>query len=195
MDIFKKPFTLILASASPRRKQLLEEMGFSPVLRPTHIDESYPDQLPLAEVAPWLACKKAHAASRKGLKKNHIILAADSTVIAHGRIFEKPKDPQDAKAILRKLSDNTHEVITGVCLLSPTGQEVFSQRTEVRFAPLDEQEIEKYIATQAPFDKAGAYGIQDWIGLCKVQEIRGSYTNVMGLPTALTYEMLKKMLR
>ncbi len=194
LNPLKGEFTLILASASPRRKQLLEAMGFSPLLRPTHIDENYPPQMPVEKVASWLARKKAKAAGKEGLAAGQIILAADSTVILEGQLFEKPKDEQDAKNILRKLSGNTHEVITGVCLLSDKREEVFSESTRVRFAPMEDWEIEKYIATKAPFDKAGAYGIQDWIGLCKVENIEGSYTNVMGLPSARTYEMLKKML-
>ncbi len=186
--------SLILASASPRRKQLLEQMGFSPILRPTHINETYPQELPARKVAAYLARKKAEAARQTGLEKQQIILAADSTVLLNNHIYEKPQNPQEAEQILRKLSGNTHHVITGVCLLSNNRMEVFDQTSQVSFAPFQDWEIQYYIKHYAPFDKAGSYGIQDWIGLCKVREIHGSYTNVMGLPTARTYEMIKKFI-
>ncbi len=197
MEIFDLP--IILASASPRRKQLLEQAGFRPQVCPTHIDESYPPDLPAEEVAAFLAEKKARAlwdikTAEAESSLQGVILAADSIVLLDGRIYEKPKDEQDAERILRKLSDNTHEVITGVCLLSSKRKEVFSQSTRVTFAPLSHEEICWYIRQAQPFDKAGSYGIQDWIGLCKVKSIEGSYSNVMGLPMAATYEALKQFI-
>ncbi len=195
MNLFDLP--IILASASPRRKQLLEQAGFRPQVCPTHIDESYPPDLPVEEVAAFLAEKKARALwalkeAEPESRLEGVILAADSIVLLDGRIYEKPKDEQDAERILRKLSDNTHKVITGVCLLSSKRKKVFSQSTRVTFAPLSDEEIHWYIRHARPFDKAGSYGIQDWIGLCKVKSIEGSYSNVMGLPMAATYEALKQ---
>lgn len=181
---------LILASASPRRAQLLEQAGFSFEQRPTHVPEDYPADMPVRAIAPYLAHRKAHAA-RHLIQDREIVLAADSVVILGDSIYEKPVDHADAMRILKALSGNMHIVITGVCLLSSTTERVFFGESRVFFKTLTEEEIDYYIQTCAPFDKAGAYAIQEWIGLCKIERIEGTYANIMGLPVDLLYEELK----
>jgi len=186
-----KNHQLILASKSPRRKELLERAGIPFTIRTMDVEEVYPDDLPTAEVAEYLAVLKASAA-RSTLKDNEIILGADSIVILKDTIYGKPKDVADAKRILGELSGQIHEVITGVCLLSKEKQVSFSAISKVWMGKLSEAEIDYYIKTYAPFDKAGAYAIQEWIGLCKIQKIEGTYDNIMGLPVAGVYHHLEK---
>ena len=188
MDIFKKK--LILASKSPRRKQLLEQAGFSFSIQTTDVEESYSEEIPKEEVPVFLARKKAHA-SKHFIQEEEIILAADSVVLLGDEIFEKPKDFDDAFRILEALSGHLHRVITGVCLLSKTKESVFSGVSEVQFYPLTKEEINYYIETYQPYDKAGAYAIQEWIGYCKVSKINGTYSNIMGLPIDLVYKELE----
>lgn len=180
---------LILASASPRRSQLLEQAGFNFEVRPQNIKEDYDPNLAVEEVAPYLAQMKAQAA-KSIASDGEIILAADSVVILNGKIYEKPADVQDATRMLKALSGQEHTVITGVCLLDSYQKKVFSGVTTVQFETLSDQEIAFYINTYKPFDKAGSYGIQEWIGLCKITKIVGTYANVMGLPVHLVYEKL-----
>lgn len=190
MEILKKK--LILASKSPRRKQLLEQAGFSFTIQTLNVEEDYPDEMPKMEVAPFLARKKAQAAKSFIVNGDEIILAADSVVILENRIYEKPKDYDDAVRILSELSGNKHTVVTGVCLLSHQKEVVFSGISRVDLLPLSTAEIEYYVNTYQPYDKAGAYAIQEWIGLCKIKSIEGTYPNIMGLPVDLVYQNLKE---
>ena len=183
---------LILASKSPRRKQLLEEAGFSFEIKVKDVEESYPADMPVRDVAPFLAEKKAMA-SLDLIENDEILLTADSVVILGNEIFEKPKDVADAKRILRSLSGKVHQVITGVCLVSKKEKRVFSGVSEVHFEPLTEEEIDWYITNFQPFDKAGAYAIQEWIGHCKISKIEGTFTNIMGLPVELVFRNLSEM--
>jgi septum formation protein len=189
MDVLK--YKLILASQSPRRRQLLEQAGFNFEVRVNPIDESYPADMPVEEIAAFLARAKAEAA-RGFIQGDEIVLAADSVVILGNTVYGKPEDAEDARRILRALSGNAHRVITGVCLLSLQQERVFSGESKVFFAPLSEEEIDYYVHTCQPFDKAGAYAIQEWIGLCKIRHIEGTYANVMGLPVDLLYEELRR---
>jgi septum formation protein len=188
MDALKHK--LILASQSPRRRQLLEQAGFDFEVKVNPIDESFPADMPVGEVAAFLARAKAEAA-RHFIQNDEIVLAADSVVILGDTVYGKPEDVEDARRILRDLSGNIHRVITGVCLLSRHQERVFSGESRVHFAPLSDDEIDYYIHTCQPFDKAGAYAIQEWIGLCKIRHIEGTYANVMGLPVDLVYEALR----
>lgn len=180
---------IILASQSPRRKLLLSQAGFNFEVRPQNVEETYPDDLAVEEVAPFLAHKKAEVL-RAHIEADEIILAADSVVILDDIIYGKPEDKADAKRILQKLSGRVHKVITGVCLMDRKKKEVFSGLSKVHFLPLSESEIDFYIDTYQPFDKAGSYAIQEWIGLCKIAHIDGTYANVMGLPVHLVYQKL-----
>lgn len=181
---------LILASQSPRRSQLLREAGFQFSVQAFDVDESFPDDMPVKSVAPWLAQKKAQAAAHL-IKNDEIVLAADSTVVLQGRIYNKPADYTEAFQMLRALSGQQHTVVTGVCLLSKEKEVVFAGHTEVWFADLSDDEIDYYIRHWSPFDKAGAYGAQDWIGHCKITRIEGTFQNVMGLPVDLVYAALQ----
>lgn len=184
MDILKKK--IILASQSPRRRQLLEQAGFTFEVKAVPIDESFPADMPVDEVAPFLAQRKAHAA-RSLITAGEVLLTADSVVILGDTIYNKPEDAEDARRILRRLSGQVHRVITGVCLLSSDKERVFAGESRVHFAELADEEIDYYIRTCRPFDKAGAYAIQEWIGLCKIDRIEGTYANIMGLPVDLVY--------
>lgn len=182
---------LILASKSPRRSFLLKQAGFEFEVNAVDIDEEdYPKDLPVEEVAAYLAQQKARAAQHF-ITNDEIIIASDSVVIVENEIFGKPIDYQDAVRILRALSGRVHRVITGVCLLSKEKEDVFSDVAKVHFDKLNDEEIEYYIHTYQPYDKAGAYAIQEWIGLCKIIKIEGTYANIMGLPVHLVYEKLK----
>jgi septum formation protein len=185
------PFSrkIILASGSPRRSHLLREAGFQFEVRPTDVEEDYPLTMPVDEVAAYLARKKAWAA-RDFIQNDEIILAADSVVILDDVIYGKPSDREDARHILQKLSGQLHRVITGVCLLSQEREKVFSALSKVQFEPLSATEIDYYIDTYQPYDKAGAYAIQEWIGLCKISRIEGTFANIMGLPVDQVYQEL-----
>lgn len=182
---------LVLASTSPRRSQLLSEAGFEFSIRTFDVEENYPPDLPVEEVAPFLARKKAQA-GWDSLHEREVLLAADSVVILDGVIFGKPADYADAVRTLRSLSGRTHQVITGVCLLSREKEKVFACTSHVTFAELSDAEIDFYLGRFEPYDKAGAYGVQDWIGLCKVVRIEGTYANVMGLPVDQVYAALQE---
>lgn len=181
---------LILASQSPRRSQLLREAGFDFTVKGMDIDESFPPEMPVQEVAAYLARRKALAAAPH-IKDQEIIISADSVVILDGMIYNKPADYAEARDMIRRLSGNRHTVITGVCLLSAEMEVVFSDHSEVIFEPISDEEIDYYIRTCQPYDKAGAYGVQEWIGLCKIHRIEGSYANVMGLPVHRVYAELQ----
>lgn len=182
---------IILASKSPRRSQLLREAGFDFTVQTFDVDESFPPDMPCEEVAPWLAQKKARAAAHL-IRDREIILAADSVVILDNTIYNKPADEAEALGMLRALSGRQHLVVTGVCLLSKERETVTAGHTKVWFAPLSDEEIRYYIHTWEPYDKAGSYGAQDWIGHCKITRIEGTFQNVMGLPVDLVYAALEE---
>ena len=180
--------TYILASQSPRRQQLLAEMGISFSVQQADIDETPPADINVYEVPQLLAQKKAEKIA--STQQEAIIIAADTVVIIDHIILNKPKDREDAKKMLQLLSGTMHEVVTGVCVHKKDAINIFSVITKVYFKPLSETVIDFYIDTYKPFDKAGAYGIQDWIGIIGIEKIEGDYYNVMGLPTAKLYDYL-----
>lgn len=187
---------LILASQSPRRKELLAQAGFEFEVRISNIDEeSFPTDLPIHELPSYLAREKAKKVFEDFSDHDALVLAADSLVFLNGKIFTKPIDRTDAIKIIEQLAGKTHQVITGICLMDTICTELESVRTEVTFEMMNHAEIEFYIDTYLPYDKAGAYGIQDWIGLCKVARINGSYSNIMGLPMETVYKLLEKRLK
>lgn len=181
---------LILASQSPRRSQLLREAGFEFTVQAFETDESFEPDTPAEEVAPLLARRKAAAAAHL-IRDREIILAADSVVILDGTVYNKPADYADAFHMIRQLSGRQHTVITGVCLMAREKEQTFAGVTKVWFAELSDEEVDYYIRTCKPFDKAGSYGAQDWIGHCKITRIEGTFQNVMGLPVDLVYAALK----
>lgn len=185
---------LILSSNSPRRKELLQGLGVPfDVLVIKGIDESYPDTLPATEVAEYIAQKKAIPYRDNLIGTDNIVLTADTVVVCGNDIMGKPTDEQDAFRMLRELSGKTHQVYTGVCLTTTAMQKHFTVCTDVTFKELSDDEIWHYIRTYKPMDKAGAYGIQEWIGYIGITGIKGSYYNVMGLPVQRIYEELKNM--
>lgn len=179
---------LILASSSPRRQFLMKESGFDFVVRKPDVEEDFPDTMPVENVASFLAKKKAEF-FRPSITEE-IVVTADTVVILDQRILNKPADREEAIEMLSTLSGRTHTVITGVCVLSREKELVFDDRTEVTFKSLTRDEIEFYVDVYKPFDKAGAYGAQDWIGMVAVERINGSYFNVMGLPVHRVYQEL-----
>ncbi|MDA3853110.1 MAG: Maf-like protein [Bacteroidales bacterium] len=187
------PYTILLASNSPRRQELLADLDieFSTFVK-KDIDESFPSDMDAQEVASFLSKKKADA-YRKDIKDGLLIITADTVVIQGGKILGKPEDKVEAYEMIKALSGKSHTVITGVSLTTKTKQNTFSANTEVTFATLTDQEINYYINKYKPYDKAGAYGIQEWIGYIGVQHISGSYFNVMGLPVQQLYTELKAM--
>lgn len=185
-------YKIILASQSPRRSQLLIESGFTNiVVRPTDVDEIIPPQYPTLKVAAYLAELKAEFA-RQWIENDEIIIAADTTVVLNDTIYNKPEDVKDARRILRDLSGKMHRVVTGVCMISKKKKHVFSDIAKVYFDTLSDADIDFYIENYKPFDKAGSYAVQDWIGHCKIRRIEGSYENIMGLPTNKIFKALKK---
>jgi septum formation protein len=183
---------IILASSSPRRKELLEQMGLKFEQRSLDISEDFPPHLQAAAIPDYLAIQKADAYKDR-LKTNEILITADTIVWYEDHLLAKPQDEQEARMMLSALSDDWHEVITSVCCTSREQQRLVHETTLVRFRKLREEEITYYVAQFQPLDKAGAYGIQEWLGLVGIAEISGSYTNVVGLPTASLYELLRAM--
>ncbi len=181
---------IVLASKSPRRSELLSKSGFDFTIKTLEVEEDYPLDMKVEEVPEFLAKKKAHA-STSLLQEGQLLIAADTVVIFEGEIFGKPKDAEDAYTMLGRLSGSMHTVITGVCILSPQKEESFSDLSKVYLAPLTEAEIKFYVDTYQPFDKAGSYAIQEWIGLCKIDKIEGTYSNIMGLPMQRLYPVLQ----
>ncbi|MFD2717772.1 Maf family nucleotide pyrophosphatase [Hymenobacter monticola] len=185
---------LILASNSPRRRQLLADLGLRYEIRLVDVDEDFPAHLRRAEVAEYLAARKA-AAYVATLAPDEVVLTADTIVCLDDDVLNKPADVAEATAMLTRLQGRSHEVFTGVCLRAGDGREVvFSDQTTVHFRPLTPAEISHYIETAKPFDKAGAYGAQDWIGMVGVTRLEGSYFNVMGLPVHRVWEELENLL-
>ena len=188
MEILNKK--LILASKSPRRSQLLAAAGFTFEIRTKEVEENYPDDLAAEEVAPYLAEKKAMECAEFLTNEDDILLASDCIVVFEGEIYGKPKNKEEAMQILKVLSGNVHQVITGVCLLSKQKKKIFSAVSKVHFQEISEEEIDYYLEKYQPYDKAGAYAIQEWIGLCKISKIEGTYSNIMGLPMEAVYREL-----
>lgn len=183
---------IVLASNSPRRRELLAGLGIEFEVRVLpDIDESYPADLPVMQIAEYIAHKKA-SAYLLTMKDNDLVITADTVVIIGNEVLGKPKDEEDAKRMLRLISGKTHQVVTGVCLTTTKQQRHFSVSTDVTFKDLPENEINYYITKYKPFDKAGAYGIQEWIGYVGVTSLNGSYFNVMGLPVQKLWEELKR---
>lgn len=183
-------YDLILASASPRRKQLLEELDIKFRVKTKSIAENFPAELNPTEVAAYLSKLKAAAFAREDFTELTLIITADTIVTIEGQILGKPLDREDAFRILKQLSGKKHQVITGVTLRSLKKEHSFTVSTDVFFKSLSESEIGFYVDTFKPYDKAGAYGIQEWIGHAAIERIEGSYFNVMGLPTHRLYEEL-----
>ncbi|MBQ9650295.1 MAG: septum formation protein Maf [Prevotella sp.] len=188
-----KKYKLILASNSPRRKELLAGLGIPFEVRTLQdIDESYPADLPVDQVALYISGKKADA-YRATLAPDELVITADTVVIVGKEILGKPVDEADATRMLRLISGRTHQVTTGVCMLTTSAERRFAVTTDVTFKPLSDDEIHYYITHYKPFDKAGAYGIQEWIGYVGVTSLKGSYYNVMGLPVQRIYETIRQL--
>jgi septum formation protein len=188
----RKPYSIVLASASPRRQELLRSLGIDfSVCVIKDIAENYPEHLQGAEIPLFLAERKAEA-YRDRLEADTLLITADTIVSVDGCTLGKPADAEDAHRMLRLLSGKTHQVHTGVCLRTVTKQMSFSRTTDVTFSPLSDTEIDHYVASGSALDKAGAYGIQDWIGHIAVTGIRGSFFNVMGLPVQALWQALKE---
>lgn len=190
------PFPIILASNSPRRQELLRKLGVMFTVRVKETDEYFPADMPAEEVAQYLAEQKANT-FREELQ-HEVIITADTTVVLEDDVLNKPADAAEAYEMLKRLSGKAHKVITGVCLLSKhEGQPIktsFSDTTSVYFSQLTDDEINYYISNYKPFDKAGSYGIQEWIGMIGIEKIEGSYYNVMGLPVEKLYKHLKNFI-
>lgn len=182
---------LILASKSPRRKELLSELGYTFEIRTKDTDEYYPSDLEVSSIANYIARLKADDL-QDSIQDDEILLTADTIVVCEDQILGKPKSPEEAFAMLSLLSGKTHHVITGVCLQSKTFKIEISATTAVTFKTLTAEEMNFYITNYKPFDKAGGYGIQEWIGLVAVSKIEGSYSNVVGLPTMEVNDLLSE---
>jgi septum formation protein len=180
---------IILASSSPRRQYLMKESGFTFTVEKPDVDESFPVELPVDQVARYLAAKKAEYFRPR--IHEEIIITADTIVVLADKILNKPEDRADACRMLQMLSGKTHQVITGVCIISKEKEESFDDTTEVTFVKLTNDEIEFYVDNYQPFDKAGSYGAQDWVGMVAIEKISGSYFNVMGLPVHKVYQHLQ----
>ncbi|MDX8338838.1 Maf-like protein [Draconibacterium sp. IB214405] len=184
-------YNFILASKSPRRQELLKSLGIDFQVKTKDVDENYPPEISPNDIPGYLAEKKANAFSNE-LNNNDLLITADTIVVLNGNVLEKPADYDHASQMLRALSGKVHEVITGVCLSSTTKSVVFSSSTQVWFKELTDAEIDYYINTFKPYDKAGAYGIQEWVGAIGISHIEGSFYNVMGLPLQKLYEEIQK---
>ena len=186
-----KKYHIILASKSPRRQELLRGMGVDFSILTKETDESFPPEMPLEEVPKYLSLQKSLAFNEDELPAGFLLITSDTVVICEGEILGKPKDKADAVRMLRLLSGKTHHVVTGVTVRSAEKTESFAVRSNVTFATLDDEEIDYYIEHCKPYDKAGAYGIQEWIGYVGISGLEGSFYNVMGLPTRKLYGVLK----
>ncbi|MBX2962821.1 MAG: septum formation protein Maf [Cyclobacteriaceae bacterium] len=179
---------IILASSSPRRQYLMREAGFDFTVEKPEADETFPAEMPVEQVAKYLALKKAELFRRN--IQHEIVVTADTVVILEGKILNKPLDRNEAIDMLSALSGKTHRVMTGVCILSAAKETSFDDTTQVTFKKLSQAEIEFYVDHYKPYDKAGAYGAQDFIGMIAIEKISGSYFNVMGLPIHKVYTHL-----
>ncbi len=182
-------YRIILASKSPRRQQLLSELGIRFEVIAIEYDETFPPGLSGEKTALWLSRGKA-GLFRETVSDNEIVITADTIVWCRNKVLGKPSDFEEARQMIRELSGTTHEVITGVTLLSSFKESSFSETTRVTFGRLDDEEISYYVSRFKPYDKAGAYGIQEWIGIAACSRIEGSYFNVVGLPVHRLYREL-----
>lgn len=190
LDNLKK-YNIVLASNSSRRKELLQRMGVNFKVRTLFgIDESYPDSLRGEDIVRYISRNKAQA-YRSSMAPNELLITADTIVYVEGEVMGKPKTAEQAKEMLHKLSGKSHQVITGVTIVTADRTEDFGVTSQVKFAEITDEEINFYVDNYLPFDKAGAYGIQEWIGIVAVEEIKGSYFNVVGLPVQRLYQKLK----
>lgn len=189
-----KDYHIILGSVSPRRRELFAALGFAFDVADPDIDEECPPSVPAKELAVYLAEAKA-AKLGVGLGSSQILITADTIVLCGDRILGKPVSREEAVEFLRLLSGREHLVITGVCLRSAGRQHSFSVETAVSFRPIGDDEIEYYVDNYSPYDKAGAYGIQEWIGFVATERIEGSYFNVIGLPVSRLYSELKEFVK
>lgn len=186
-------YRVVLASNSPRRKELLSGLGIAYEVKTLpDIDESFPEGMDGVEIPAYIARAKGDA-YRTMMAEDELIITADTIVWLDGEVMGKPHDAEDARRMLRALSGQTHQVITGVCLTTADAQKSFATVTDVTFCHLSEEEIAYYVEHYRPMDKAGSYGIQEWIGFVGVESISGSYFNVMGLPIQRLYTELKKL--
>ncbi len=192
MDL--EEYDILLASGSPRRKELLKLAGLNFTVVKNDVEESYPKDLSVNKVAEFLAVKKS-LAFKLDNDKNEILITADTIVELEGKEYGKPESKEDCIEMLMKLSNKVHNVFTGVCLRSVNYKNSFTCQSIVKFSTIDKKEAEWYFDTNNPMDKAGSYGIQDWIGMCKVESINGSYTNILGLPLAQTLEQLNLFIK
>lgn len=184
-------YEIVLASNSPRRKELLQRMGVNFKVRTLFgIDESYPDSLRGEDIVCYISRNKAKA-YQSSMAPNELLITADTIVYVDGEVMGKPKNAEQAKEMLHKLSGKTHQVITGVTIVTAKRTENFGVTSQVKFTNITDEEIDFYVDNYLPFDKAGAYGIQEWIGIVAVEEIKGSYFNVVGLPVQRLYQKLK----
>lgn len=184
-------YEIVLASNSPRRKELLQRMGVNFKVRTLFgIDESYPDSLRGEDIVCYISRNKAKA-YQSSMAPNELLITADTIVYVDGEVMGKPKNAEQAKEMLHKLSGKTHQVITGVTIVTAKRTENFGVTSQVKFTNITGEEINFYVDNYLPFDKAGAYGIQEWIGIVAVEEIKGSYFNVVGLPVQRLYQKLK----
>ena len=186
-----KKYHIILASKSPRRQELLRGMGVDFEILTKETDESFPFEMSIDDVPKYLSLQKSLAFTDEELPTDYLLITSDTVVICEGEILGKPKDREDAARMLRLLSGKTHHVVTGVTVRSAERTESFAVRSNVTFAELDAEEIDYYIEHCRPYDKAGAYGIQEWIGYVGISGLEGSFYNVMGLPTRRLYQCLK----
>ena len=184
-----KKYKIILASGSPRRQQFFKDLGLEFEIRLKNIEEIYPDHLQGIEITNYLAQLKASAFDNE-LNDNELLITSDTIVWLNNKALGKPKNYDDAVSILKELSNTTHDVITSVCFKTIHKSETIVEVTKVTFNELSQEAIHYYIENYKPFDKAGAYGIQEWIGLIGITKIEGSYTNVVGLPTEKVYQYL-----
>ncbi|HBF89039.1 MAG TPA: septum formation protein Maf [Bacteroidales bacterium] len=188
-------YTIILASNSPRRHFLLNEIGLSfKIMKPENVDESFPIELTHEQVPIYLSKIKAESLKSK-LKEADILITADTIVWLNNEVINKPENRDEAILMLKKLSGNTHQVYSGVCITSVKKQYAFSSKTDVKFKILSDDEITFYVDKYKPYDKAGAYGIQEWIGYIGIEHINGSYFNVMGLPIQKLYNELNNFIK
>jgi septum formation protein len=188
-----KKYKIVLASGSPRRQQFFKDFDLEFEVRLKEVDEIYPDHLKAEEITNFLAELKAKAFDGE-LALNEVLVTSDTLVWLNGKALGKPKDYDDAFQILKSLSNDTHEVITSVCFTTTEKSETIFDVTKVTFSELSDDAIRYYLDNYKPFDKAGAYGIQEWIGLIGITKIEGSYTNVVGLPTEKVYNYLTNLL-
>lgn len=190
-DMLNLPFKIVLASNSPRRKELLSGLGIDFSVRTIDgIDESWPDELTGQDIPIFISSRKADSYVAS-MMSDELVITADTIVYLDDVVYGKPKDAEDAKRMLRELSGRWHQVITGVTILTRDKRRSFAVTTDVKFADFSEDEISYYVSNYAPMDKAGAYGIQEWIGFVGVEQIKGAYFNVVGLPVQRLYRELK----